>query len=71
MPPTTTLATIARLRDLVDQSGLTRCDVAGRAGMSPAMLSRLLSGTRNPAIDTVRRVLLAIDCGWSDLDPIR
>jgi transcriptional regulator with XRE-family HTH domain len=62
---------IDRLRDLVDRSGLTRTEVAGRAGMSPGMITRLLSGARDPSITTVSRVLIAIRCNWADLDTIR
>jgi transcriptional regulator with XRE-family HTH domain len=68
--PTTKPTTIDRLRELVDQSGLTRTDVAERAGFSAPNLTRLLSGRRNPSVDSVRRVLVAIGCTWADLDPI-
>ena len=60
-------AEIDRLRELVDGSGLTRSDVAGRTGLSPGELTRLLSGTRSPTLQSVKRVLEAIDCGWCDL----
>jgi transcriptional regulator with XRE-family HTH domain len=63
--------TIDRLRELVDQSGLTRTEIASRASMTPGMLTRLLSGRRNPSIDSVRRILFAIGCEWGELDPIR
>lgn len=63
---------IDHLRTLVDSSGLTRSEIAGRAGMKPGDLTRLLSGTRGTrvSLDLVRRVLVAIGRRWTDLDPI-
>ena len=60
--------TIAQLATLCDESGLTRCQIAERAGMSPGDLSRLLSGRRDPAISTFDRVRKAIGATWADFD---
>jgi transcriptional regulator with XRE-family HTH domain len=66
------LPEIVRLRDLIAESGLTRADVADRAGLTPGNLSRLLSGRRSPHLETVRRVLVALGSeDWGDLGPIR
>jgi transcriptional regulator with XRE-family HTH domain len=65
---TITLHLIARLAALCDASGLTRSDIAGRAGMLPGDLSRLLSGRRDPALSSVARILEAIGEPWAALD---
>lgn len=59
---------IARLATLCDESGLTRADIAERAGMSPGSLSRLLSGKLDPSFSRVARILGSIGCAWGDLD---
>jgi transcriptional regulator with XRE-family HTH domain len=58
--PTATNPTIARLAALCDESGLTRRDIAERAGMRPSNLSRLLSGEYSPSVDSIERLLAAI-----------
>jgi transcriptional regulator with XRE-family HTH domain len=69
MTPTPSLPPIInRLARIVDGSGLERQAVAERAGMSPSALSRLLSGRRNPSIESVERVLVACGATWADLD---
>lgn len=60
--------TIARLAALCDESGLTRCDIAERAGIKPCNMTRLLSGQVDPKASTLDRVLRAIGCKWADLD---
>ena len=66
--PTAANPTIARLAVLCDGSGLTRRDIAGRAGMHPPHLTRLLSGEHSPSVEAVERILKAIGCTWVDLD---
>jgi transcriptional regulator with XRE-family HTH domain len=61
--------TIARLADLVRESGLTKVDVAERAGMRPEALHRILTGKVDPSVSRVDRIRRAIGCDWADLDP--
>lgn len=65
------LPELKRLRELVEESGLDRQDVARLAGFaSPGELSRALSGRRpNLRFPTIRRILLATGSTWADLDP--
>lgn len=60
----------ARLRSLVDASGLTQAEVGEAAGMSAAHLWQVLSGKRAaPSAPTVGRILAALDLPWAALDP--
>lgn len=60
---------LARLRSIVEQSGLTQSQVAERAEMSQGDLARALSGKRaNVSLALVRRILVACDARWADLD---
>jgi transcriptional regulator with XRE-family HTH domain len=68
MPDTFAPRLIARLALLCDASGLTRSDIAGRSGILPGDLSRLLSGRRDPAVSSVARILEAIGEPWAALD---
>jgi transcriptional regulator with XRE-family HTH domain len=51
---------IARLAALCDESGLTRTQIAERAGLDPANLSKLLCGQSDPRFSTVERIVHAI-----------
>ena len=66
--PTTINHTITQLATLCDESGLTRTQIAERAGMNPGDLTRLLSGRRDPAMSTFDRVRKAIGATWADFD---
>lgn len=48
------------------ERGLTKLDVARRLGVDPAQVTRWMSGPGNWTIDTVTRLLLAMD---AELDP--
>ena len=62
-------AHIDRLARIVDESGLTRTEVAERAGITGPNLTRLLSGLRpNASFWLVVRVLRACDARLADLD---
>jgi hypothetical protein len=48
---------IRLLKESLDRSGLTHCEVAGKIDISPAYLSRLLNGERGvPAIGIITRL---------------
>lgn len=56
----------ARLREAVDRTGKKHSYVAERAGIAPATLSRILTGSMNPRFDVVVRIAHAAgeSVGW-------
>jgi transcriptional regulator with XRE-family HTH domain len=58
----------AAIRDLRErQAGLTQAEVARRAALEPAWLSRIESGTANPSWGTVRRICDALGVRLADV----
>ena len=57
----------AVLRDLRIERGLTQAELAGRAGVSKSMLSLYERGKQRPQLDTLERLLDALDVGLADL----
>lgn len=45
------------LEQLMIANGLSQVDLANRAGLTPAAVSQLLSGQRNPALSTIMKIL--------------
>jgi transcriptional regulator with XRE-family HTH domain len=57
-----------RLKRLIDRRNLFQSEVADAAGMTRQQLSYLLSGgTSNPRIDTVEKILKAINATMAEL----
>jgi DNA-binding XRE family transcriptional regulator len=55
------------VRGLRADSGATQEDVAYKAGITTASLSRIERGEANPAWTTVRRILSALDISLAEL----
>ena|SRR5438309_641235 len=51
---------LKRMRELREAAGLSLADVAERAGMDKAFVSRLETGQGNPTVDTLTRYAAAI-----------
>jgi DNA-binding XRE family transcriptional regulator len=51
---------LMRMRELREAAGLSLADVAERAGMDKAFISRLETGQGNPTVDTLARYAAAI-----------
>jgi ribosome-binding protein aMBF1 (putative translation factor) len=51
---------LKRMRELREAAGLSLADVADRAGMDKAFVSRLETGQGNPTVDTLARYAAAI-----------
>lgn len=59
----------ARLRALTAARGLTVQEAAEAAGLTRQHVSTLLSGrSPRPTVETVAKVLAALDATWADLD---
>lgn len=58
------------LRWLRLASGLKQCDVAGTAGVSASMLSGYEKGTRTPSLESLVRILSALDTGLAELEEV-
>ncbi len=68
--PTTTetiLPELARIRQIIEETGRTQTEIAIDAGMAPGDLSRTLSGGRRTSLIVVKRVLAACGATWADL----
>lgn len=50
----------ARLRRLLERSGLTAYALAGKAGVSKQTVSKLLRGEQQPSWETVQRLAAAL-----------
>lgn len=55
-----------KIRKLMGERG-AQARIAEAAGMTPAGLSRILSGKFDPKLSTVERVARALGCGVKDL----
>ena len=58
---------LANLRARRLELGLTQADVADRLGIAQPSYAAIESGRRNPGLDVVERVALALDCDSADL----
>lgn len=58
------------LRWLRLASGLKQCDVANSAGVSASMLSGYEKGTRTPSLESLVRILSALDTGLAELEEV-
>lgn len=54
------------LRDVITRAGLTQRELCARLGLSPAILSLILQGKRQPSRDTI--IALAVECGCDRLE---
>ncbi len=55
------------LRWLREKRGLRQYEAAGRAAITKAMLSAYETGKQNPSLDTLEKILGALDAGLADL----
>jgi len=55
------------LRWLRDRQGKRQYQIADSAGITKAMLSAYETGKQKPALDTLEKILLALDCELDDL----
>jgi DNA-binding XRE family transcriptional regulator len=56
------------LRRIRLDRGLTRQELAERAGVSPRTLARIERGRHDPKLSTIRALLDALESKWADLD---
>ncbi len=61
-PPSTPIATAVgrAMRELREQAGITARDLAAKAGVSPAMVSRIESGQVSPSLATLEQLAGAL-----------
>jgi transcriptional regulator with XRE-family HTH domain len=55
------------LRWLRDRQGKRQYQVADAAGITKAMLSAYETGKQKPSLDTLEKILIALDCDLNDL----
>ena len=55
------------LRWLRDRQGKRQYQVADAAGITKAMLSAYETGKQKPSLDTLEKILLALECDLNDL----
>ena len=55
------------LRWLRDRQGKRQYQVADAAGITKAMLSAYETGKQKPSLDTLEKILAALDCDLNDL----
>ncbi len=55
------------LRWLREKRGLRQYEAAERAAITKAMLSAYETGKQNPSLDTLEKILAALDAGLADL----
>src|SRR5512138_1388185 len=46
---------------ILKQTGITKAELARRAGYTPAHVSQLLSGARHPSTESIERIGLALE----------
>jgi len=52
------------IESFLEESGIQAQELAARMGKSKAWVSKLLSGTHNPTLDTLAEVALAVGLRW-------
>ncbi|RLE74581.1 MAG: hypothetical protein DRJ44_07250, partial [Thermoprotei archaeon] len=55
------LLTPKELRELRKRAGLTQKELARRAGVSQSLIARIESGSVDPRLSTLRRILQALE----------
>lgn len=57
-----------KIQSIMQAKGITRADLARRAGIKPPNVTRILSGERNdPALSTAERIAKALGCSIAKL----
>lgn len=55
------------LKDILDYLGMTQFDLAQRTGLTPASISQIISGLRDPNLITIVKILNAIPVSFERL----
>lgn len=54
--------TVQRLKEIAKEKGLTDYAVSRLAGVHPSLIHMVFKGDRNPSIETVEKIAIALDC---------
>jgi len=58
-----------KIIDLRKSKGFRQTDLAERAGISQAIISRVEKGTRNPTPKMLEKIAVALGCEFTDITP--
>ncbi len=58
-----------RLKEIMEERGLSRIKVAEKAGLNPATIYRIVNGERSPTVETLEKLAEALDVEVADFFP--